>query len=433
MRRRGKQPTNKDIDNPTDFTGGSVPGAEDPDQPPVFIPPGMSPEVQAYAAGAQARRARKVAAPKANMPVGGIALPPVPRLDSEHTPGMTMAASADQANFEKLVAAQGTMNTDQGQPETSVVEMPTPQQLQPRGQPANLGILPGDVLPEAATEDPNFRQGHGSMVAAAQPELALKYGVLRKGQWIPGQKIQNPGGSKKQLSQKSVEDLQRINELQKQQTSTDGVGLPKTKEEAVSQVPEAAKAAAKVAGEGEPLSKEEEVKLKKELGKLDEFQLATLRERMMKDIIQNDEQKKIIEDRLEPLAIDELLLHNRIKQKVPIIPGRFEPTFRSVSGQEDMAIKRLITEESDSIQVSQQYLVDKYSLMAVTLGVYAVSSAPLSEHLDNEGNFDDEKFLAKFNRVSKLPTHMLASLGVNYGWFEERVRALFVADEVGNG
>lgn len=437
-RRRGRQPPYKNINNPTDFTGGPLPSAESDEEPPVFIAQGATPEAAAYAAGAQARRARKASAPKAFMPVGGAAMPHIPHLGTEHTEGMTMAQNAEQQRYERLMAGQGAMNA--GVPEqqhTSVVEMPTPQQVNPqlRGKPAGLGIAPGDVLPEAAKEDPNFRHGSGAMIAASQPELAIKYGVLRNGKWIPGQKLHNPsgGGQRTQLSQKSVEDLQKIAELQKQQTTTEGVGLPETREEAMKGMPEAAKAAASAAGEGEPLSDEERADLKKRLQGMDEFQLATIRERMMKDIIQNDEQKKIIESRLEDLTIDDLLLHNRIKQRVPVIPGKFEPTFQSVNAEEDLALKRLIMDESESVQVSQQYMIDKYSLMAVALGLFAVNGKPMGEHTDQNGNFDDDKFLKKFNRISKLPTHMIASLGVNYAWFEERVRALFVAEDVGNG
>ena len=344
-----------------------------------------------------------------------------------------MAQTADQQSYERLMAAQGNMNVagvENVQP--SVVEMPPPMALQPQGQPASLGILPGDTLTEEATKDPDFRQGQGNMVAAAQPSLAVKYGVIRNGVHVPSQKLQG-NGQQKQLSQQSIQDLQKIQELQRQQTTTEGAGLPSTLEESKSSMPDTADAAARAAGDGEPMTPEDRKEIKKELDKLDEFQLANVRERMMKDIIQNDDQKKIIESRLDPLKLDDLLLHNRVKQEVPIIPGKFTPTFQSVNAQEDLAIKRLIMEEQDAVQVSEQYLIDKYSMMAITLGLFAVNGKQLGTHEDKEGHFDDKLFLDKFNRISKLPTHMIASIGVNYAWFEERVRALFVADDVGNG
>ena len=437
MARRGrKQPDNKDINNPADFTGGQVPSAENP-QPAVFIAPGVDPAAAAYAAGAQARRARKAALPKANMPVGGAPMPHVPNLGSDHVAGQTMSQTAEQQNYERLMAAQGSQNTgvpgaDNRAP--SVVEMPPPQALQPQGQPANLGIRPGDVLPDSAREDPQFRRGQGDMVAAAQPNMALKYGVMRQGQWVAPQKLQNPNGQpQRHLSQQSVDDLAKIQELQRQQTTTEGSGLPTTEAEAMKGLPDAAHAAAQAAGKGASMTEEEKEQIKEEVDKLDEFQLATVRERMMKDIIQNDKQRDLIEARLDDLKIDDLLLHNRVTQEVPIIPGKFTPTFQSVNAQEDLAIKRLIMQESEGVQVSEQYLIDKYSMFAITLGLKAVNGKELGTHEDNQGHFNDEKFFEKFNRIARLPTHMIASIGVNYGWFEERVRKLFVAEEVGNG
>lgn len=417
-----------------DFTGwADPPTAEDPDQPPVFIAPTASPSAAAYAAGIEARRVGRKSLPKTNTPVGGAPMPPVPHLGGEHQEGMTMAEQAGQQRYDKLIDAQNDPLTAINQSQTSVVQMPTSQELHPQNSSAGLGIRSSDTLPEEATKDANFRMGAGCMVASSQPHLAAKYGVVRNGRHVPPQQLQNPkpaGAPQRQLSQKSIEDLQQISELQKQQQSTDGAGLPKTQEESMNNLPDAAKAAA---GDAKPLTQEEKAKVKERLEEMDEFQLATLRERMMKDAIQNDEQRKIIESRLEELKLDDLLLHNRIKQRVPIIPRKFEPTFQSVNAEEDLALKRLIMEESESIQASQQYFLDKYALMAVALGVFAVNGKPVGDHVDSNGRFSDELFLKKFNRISKWPTHMIASLGVNYAWFEERVRLLFVADAVGNG
>ena len=112
---------------------------------------------------------------------------------------------------------------------------------------------------------------------------------------------------------------------------------------------------------------------------------------------------------------------------------KFEITFQSMTGEEDLELKRMIMEESKSVEISDRYLLDKYSFMSVAIGLHSINGKPLGDVSDDEGNFSEEMFWRKFNRVLKLPLHMLASAGVNLFWFEARVRKLFVAEKVGNG
>jgi hypothetical protein len=154
---------------------------------------------------------------------------------------------------------------------------------------------------------------------------------------------------------------------------------------------------------------------------------------MMKDIINNEEQRDLIEKRCTPLDITDLIMRGFVTQRVPVIPNKFEPEFQSMTGGEDLAIKRLIMQESKGLEVSDRYLLDKFSLMAVTIGLRAINGNVIPTHQDNNGKFDEEAFWRKFDFVSKYPFHMLASLGVNYFWFDIRVRKLFVAEKLGNG
>ena len=89
--------------------------------------------------------------------------------------------------------------------------------------------------------------------------------------------------------------------------------------------------------------------------------------------------------------------------------------------------------ERKGIEAPDRYLLDKFQLMTVALGISKINQTALPTHLNKEGNFDDDLFWAKFNRVLKFPFHMLASIGVHYYWFDVRVRKLFVADRLKNG
>jgi hypothetical protein len=122
-----------------------------------------------------------------------------------------------------------------------------------------------------------------------------------------------------------------------------------------------------------------------------------------------------------------------VTQVVPVIPIRFELQLQSMTAEEDMSIKRLIMMESKSVEVTERYLLDKFSFMSIATGLAGINGKSLGSVLDDKGEFDDEKFWVKYNRIMKLPLHMLASIGVNMFWFEMRVRKLFVAEKVGNG
>jgi hypothetical protein len=300
------------------------------------------------------------------------------------------------------------------------------------GPAPSLNILPMDALPEAAKADPNFREGNGSMFAINQPHLAQKYGVIRNGQPVPPQQLSPEGG--RQLRPETVRDIQRIQELQRQQ-QTDEMppGSPST------EMSDAGKAAATVGNmpgdtDEKPLNPEEQKALEKTLGRMDEFQFDAWRQAMMKDILNNPEQKEIIEERLEPMDVGDLVTEGYIVQEVVIVPNKFRVSFKTFDGETDLALKRLIMEDTNTLgEVTERYYLDRFSFMAAAASLHAINGKVIPDHRDDQGNFSDELFRKKFNFVLKQPLHMLASVGLNAMWFESRVRALFKAEKLGNG
>lgn len=375
--------------------------------PPNTNPAGFNPKAQSYAQGIQERRR---AAPTYSTPVGGPPLPSIPRLDGLHAEGRTMAEQAPPP------APRG------------IVEPPAPGGFSP----ASFGFRPTDQLPPQATTDPEFRQGQGAMYASAQPKLAMKYGVIRDGAFVPPQQI-NPRA--RRSPEESAADVAKFLDTQKAAMMGDGAAMQASEQ---SLAGGAARVANPPGVEGiQPVTEEEREKAKQleaSLSKLDEFDFNRLRQAVMKDLLNNDEQKKLIEERLPPLDLGRMVTEGIITQKVPIIPGTFEPTFQSLAGDDDLACKRLIMQENNSLErVSDMYLLDKFSMMGLVMGLYAINTTVLPSHRDKDGNFDEELFWKKFNRITKLPYHMLASIGVNLFWFDVRVRKLFVAERVKNG
>ena len=420
----------------------------------VFVSSGVDPAAAAYAQAAQARTPRRLK--KHTDRVGGNPVP-IPRLDGQHQSGLTMSQQAamqrpqptrDEMEREARAAAStlkqaGVAARRTAQPlENSIVEMPSVASMQPQpgGMPnaASYGILPTDTLPPEATKDPEYKAGYGSMFAHTQPQLAMRYGVVRSGALISPHKLRGVEGTPRQLSPQSMKDLETLSHLHQQQKAADVPGLHKTEEEAEahvrasSPVVQAAESDTSVVPRGRAAKGQEGKGQLLDDIDVDELDIDKMHQRAMKDMLNNEKQREAIEKKLPPIDLSDLIQHNRVQQVVPIVPG-FKVTFQSITGEEDLALKRLIMEESSSVEVSDRYLLDKYSIMSLVVGVAAVNGKPLGTHEDAQGHMNDELFWKKFKRLCRLPTHMIASMGVNQFWFEQRVRKLFVAETVGNG
>lgn len=382
-----------------------------------YVDPSLAgvPAAQGYAQGLAQRRGA-VPLPRYNTPVAGGANPPMPRLDQPHRDGMTMADQAAEALFPQPTSAE---------PSTGFYQGPTMHRTAAATS-SGMPLMPTDLLPEQATQDPEYQQGAGSRYAINQPRLAAKYGVIRNGQYLSPQQTQTgrPG-----LSPQSIEALKTLQQLQQQPP-------PRVEEkEAVTGTGSSAARLANAPGDDDinPVTDEDREKIKKSLENMDEFDFNTFRNMMVKDILNNEEQRKIIEERLIPIDVTDLILHGMARQVVPIIPGKFEPEFQTVSAEQALALKRLIVLEAKSLDVGDRYLLDKHSFMELAAGIYSINKKPLPSQFDRDGNFQDELFLKKFNLVIKYPLHMLSSLGINYFWFELRVRRLFKTENIKNG
>lgn len=364
------------------------------------VPQGALSPASAYAAGVAARRGGPI---KDNTPVAGGRAPSIPRLDGAPVQGsgFTMEQHAQAERGGRAAVTQG--------PQLAAI----------------------DLLPDAAKADPEFRPGQGSMLAMNQPHLAAKYGVIRNGKPIaPQQLVPPPPPGTPLLRPETQRGLEQLAAFAKAQTNP----LP------VEQAPasEGATAAARIGNipgdvSEQPLSDEDRKAIKESVSQMDEFQFDSWRQAMMKDLINNEEQKKIVEERMKPLDVEDLILNMEIIQRVPIIPNKFEPSFKTTSGETDLAIKRLIMEDTRSLEVSDRYYLDKFALMALCAALHAINNKPFPTYQDSNGNFDDTAFRKKLDSVLRLPLHMLASLGVHAFWFDQRVRSLFKAESLGNG
>lgn len=191
--------------------------------------------------------------------------------------------------------------------------------------------------------------------------------------------------------------------------------------------PETIKDLAGVAAANATTSQDEDLKnIRKEIEDIDEvFETNEFGERV-KSLLANKERCKLIESRCQPLSLEDLLINGSVQQKVPIVPGKLEPTFRSPQGDENLEILRLMS----SVRGSEDYILDLMQLYRLTVGLHAINSRPFPNHLGVDGEFDEELFMKKFKIIKKMALPILADLVVNFGWFARRVQKLTVVDDI---
>lgn len=146
------------------------------------------------------------------------------------------------------------------------------------------------------------------------------------------------------------------------------------------------------------------------------------------DKLNNSTRRKRITSRCAKMELEDYIMNGGVKQKVPIVPGKIEPTFTSASVDEDLEVKRMMF----GVQGTDVYIANRFSLMQLTLSLYAFNGEPLPSHLNVDGAFDEDLFNTKFAKVRKYPTQLAEDLVNNWLWFDERVKDLFEED-LGNG
>jgi hypothetical protein len=224
---------------------------------------------------------------------------------------------------------------------------------------------------------------------------------------------------------------------QEQSAPQDGVrprppGSPVLRPETAQQLEDAIKA-----GKTQETSKAlDEEKLKEEARIQDlfsQFDFADSRGQVER-ILDNKKRRQEIEARCSPMDLEDLLMKDEVQQTVPIVPEKFEAKFRSITPIESLYLKTLMAKE---IVQTDQYLAEKYNLFLLTCSILSINGNPFPDHrkFKQDGSFEiDEKlFQEKLGYVLRKSGYIIADLGVNYMWFDIRVRKLLNPDDLKNG
>lgn len=290
------------------------------------------------------------------------------------------------------------------------------QPLPDRNQPVQAAINPADPRGIMSKEQMEELQRQGQFIPGAGSAYGFNQPAFQQG------KADDP-------SQKAgVQQAPKGQEFANPPRPA-GAGLrPETLEqiEAVSQ----ANTSEEHSKKADPLEKsKEEKEADKATEDLDEFEEQFDTDEYgnkVRNMLINKDRRDAIEKRCTSMNIEDLLTQQEIRQTVPIIPGKLEVTFRSMTGQEDLYVKRRLF----GMKTSAQAVLDTLTVMNLTCSMYSVNRRPLPSHLDKDGDIQDELFDAKMKAILKMPIQMLADLSVNYSWFDRRVKKLFITDEI---
>jgi hypothetical protein len=311
------------------------------------------------------RREAMAAAKRERAPLGGARPPRIPPLHAQNIDG------------------GGTM-------EQQANRLQDPRDpMSPNYDPAAAVAAPFAPLPPQAQEDPRFRPGVGSMFQGNQPQLR-----------DPARAGATEGdGYRPHLSDESVESMRALAAFHE----TAQAHQTKENEQKHRSGPDTS-----ILADENPGVQDE---LKRLLGSDEVW-----------NKLNNPERRKRIEEKLEPMDLMDIILEGEIRQTIPVREG-LSVELRSVGGDEDLEVKRLMATESGS----DRYLMDKFTLMSLCLGIVQINGKPLPTHLKNQ-EFDEEMFLNKFKKLTRFPLQFLADLGVQYMWFDDRVRDLLVGE-----
>jgi len=147
-------------------------------------------------------------------------------------------------------------------------------------------------------------------------------------------------------------------------------------------------------------------------------------------ILNNKKRRKEIEDRCAPMDFQDLIMKDEVQQTVPIVPGKFEPRYRSMNPEESLFMKQYLAKDTSP---SEAYSVEKFSLCQLACSLVSLNGQDFPDHRKPDGTPDEELFKIKMKKLMKKSGYIIADMAINYYWFDIRVRRLIAPEKLGNG
>ena len=161
------------------------------------------------------------------------------------------------------------------------------------------------------------------------------------------------------------------------------------------------------------------------------------------NIQRNPARKKAIERRCaemnDPLDLADLLTKGYLKQRVPIVESKLVVMFKTLRETEESALYEMATDyaSGDNGKPPSQFAVDRFLFRAqLAAGILQINDTKFPSHMgrsDGEFKINLKVLNSRLKYLESLPKWLVTELGVQYSWFEERVKMLFLEEDLKNG
>jgi hypothetical protein len=149
--------------------------------------------------------------------------------------------------------------------------------------------------------------------------------------------------------------------------------------------------------------------------------------------IMSPQRREVIEERLAPMNIGDIITKREIVQEVPIIPDKLVVTYRTYSQRENIWVLQYLYD----FPGSNAYVQELLNTCRLVCGLVSINGQYLPDHRSDVGTpsetVDRDAFKKKMFHVTSFPVQLVADMSVQMLWFQERVDKLFTVDKLKNG
>lgn len=152
------------------------------------------------------------------------------------------------------------------------------------------------------------------------------------------------------------------------------------------------------------------------------------------DVINNVAERKAVAKRVSEIDLAEGLLTGEFTQLVPIVPGKLEVRYRSLTSGENNELRLTLIEELQKDGRRGHLAEDLLGFYQIVASVVSINKTDYVKHMVSDGpmqrmKFQRELFLEKVNAFMAFPMPLISALGTHGMWFDQRVRELFTTSE----
>ena len=140
--------------------------------------------------------------------------------------------------------------------------------------------------------------------------------------------------------------------------------------------------------------------------------------------------RKSVEARVQPIDIGRYLVNGEATQHVPIIPGKLEVTFRTVTEYEEGWVDTWLGKHPD---VTGRMFMRLSNEAALAFYIAKLADQAWPPTTNKDGTVIEANVLERIAKVRRLPAGAMYLLVQNMGWFLERVNKGLTAEAMGNG